>query len=507
MSLDNDVNRAVAEAKTDQRVAGESKFRRAKVWQMAFFAGNNTATNLYLFLMMHVAYYATGVVGLGTVIVSTIITGSRIFDGFTDPVIGLWIDKTDGRLGKFRPFMIGGNIVLATATLLVFFTNHLVPESLQLPYFLVLYVVYIIGYTFQTAVTKSGQSVITTDPSQRPLFSTFDISYTSLLFAGIPIYLSTYLVPKYGGSFNGPQAVDLFHEFTLTVIAISGVLTLLAVIGIWSSDRSENFGTGEAVKITFKDMVQIIKGNRPLQMLIVAASTDKLGLQVATNSIVMVILFGVIIGDYSLYGALAAMMLIPNLIIVLFGTGFASKFGTRKGYIAATWMGVVVFSLMFLILWLGDPSQIRMGSWNFMTVGFVILYIVGSGVRTLSSGLVIPLIPDVTDYETYRTNRYAPGVMGTIFSFVDKMISSLSQTVIGILLATVGFREVFPDIDTPVSPQLFWIGMFLFIGMLLAAWIISLIAMSRYELTKDRMAEIQVELERRREMNLITEEI
>ncbi len=498
MKMDNDQQRIVAEGKAKKTAKQEGNYRRAKVWQMALFAGNNTATNAFMFLMMNVAYFATGVVGLGTVIVSTLITGSRIFDGITDPIIGLWIDKTDGKFGKFRPFMLMGYVVMTISTGLMFFTNQHVPEGMRLIYFVVLYVIYIIGYTFQTAVTKSGQSVITTDPAQRPLFSTFDISYTSVFFAGVMIYVSNYLVPKYGG-FNSEA---LFVEFSLTIMAFSGILTLLAIIGIWSSDISENFGTGKAVKITFKDMITILKGNRPLQMLIVAASTDKLGQQIATNSIVMVVIFGVIIGDFTLYGTLAGIMMIPNIIVVLFGTSFAAKFGTRKGYIVATWLSMIAFTAMFLLLWLGDPTAIRMGNWNFMTIAFLIAYVFGTGVRTLSGGLVIPMIPDVTDYETYLTGRYAPGVMGTIFSFVDKMISSLAQTLIGVSLAIIGFQEVFPDVDTPYSDSLFWVGTFLFIGTLMIAWIISLIAMKFYTLTKERMQEVQTELQKRREENL-----
>lgn len=477
---------------------GEIKLRRAKVWQIGLFALNNTATNIFLFLMMYVSYYATGFVGLGTVLVSTIITGSRIFDGFTDPIIGLWIDKTNGRFGKFRPFMLTGYLVMSTVTLVMFSTTHLVPENFRVIYFITLYAIYIIGYTFQTAVTKAGQSVITTDPSQRPLFSTFDISFTALLSAGVPLYLSSYLVPQYGGFTN---SVLLFREFVITVVIIAGILTICAIAGIWSSDRREYFGTGETVKISLKDMYEIIKGNRPLKMLIIAASTDKLGFQVASNSVVMVMLFGIVIGDYSLYGTLAGIMMIPNVIIVLFGTRFASKFGTKKGYVASTWLSMIAFALIFLVLLLGDPTQIRLSSMNFITIAFIAFYVFGQGVRTLSGGLVIPLIPDVIDYETYRTGRYAPGVMGTIFSFVDKMVSSLSQTVIGLSLAMIGFKDVFPDINTPYTPALFGMTMFLFIGLLMAAWISSLIAMKFYDLDKDRMKEIQMELEQRRITN------
>ena len=80
----------------------ESRYRRAKTWQIGAFALNNSATNIFMFLMMYVSYYATGVVGLGTVIVSTLITMSRIWDGITDPIIGLWIIFGTPRQNGFR---------------------------------------------------------------------------------------------------------------------------------------------------------------------------------------------------------------------------------------------------------------------------------------------------------------------------------------------------------------------------------------------------------------------
>lgn len=487
-------NQAISEAEAGSISLQKREFKRAKLWEIGFFAMNNTATNAFMFLMMNVAYYATGVAGLGTVIVSTLITASRIWDGITDPIIGLWIDKTNGKFGKFRPFMLAGYVTMSVTTLLIFFTNHQVPENFRLIYFLLLYAVYIVGYTFQTAVTKSGQSVITNDPAQRPIFSAFDISMTSLFFAGVGIYAANYLVPKYG-TWN---SANLFYEFNLTTIAFAGVLTLLAIIGIWSSDRPEYFGTGEAVKITIKDMWTILKGNRPLQMLVIAASTDKLGGQIATNSIIMVMLFGIVIGDYGLFGVLSGIMMIPNVLIALFGTGYASRMGTKKAYVVSTWMAMASFIGIFLLIAFGDPTQIRLGNWSFMTIAFLVLYIIGKGLMTLSGGLVIPMIPDVTDYETYKTGRYAPGVMGTIFSFIDKMVSSFAQTLIGLTLAMIGFKEIFPDVGTPYSNEIKWVTLFLFVGVMMFAWIASLISMKFYELDKERMLEIQNGLADRR---------
>ena len=89
------------------------ELNRAHLWQIALFSLNNTSTNLYLAMMGYVSYYANGIAGLSVVVISFILTGMRIFDGVTDPVIGYVIDKTNGRFGKFRPFMISGYVLLA----------------------------------------------------------------------------------------------------------------------------------------------------------------------------------------------------------------------------------------------------------------------------------------------------------------------------------------------------------------------------------------------------------
>jgi Na+/melibiose symporter-like transporter len=146
-----------------------------------------------------VAYYATGVAGLTVVVVSTILTAMRLFDGITDPIIGYFIDKTESKFGKFRPLMIVGNIILAVTVLIMYNVTHLLPDSLQLLFFILIYAVHIIGYTFQTACTKAAQTVLTNDPKQRPLFSIFDATYNIALFTGMQIVVASYLVPKYGG--------------------------------------------------------------------------------------------------------------------------------------------------------------------------------------------------------------------------------------------------------------------------------------------------------------------
>lgn len=472
-----------------KREAGAT-YNRAKIWQISFFALNNTATNLYLFLMNYVTYYATGIVGLAVMMITTLLTLMRVFDGVTDPFIGFVIDRTNGKLGKFRPFMILGNCVLALCVIVMYSTTHKMPDGLKLPFFILIYLGYIIGYTFQTACTKAAQACLTNDPGQRPIFSFFDGIYNAVLFAVLAVFVSNYLVPK-----HGEMNLPFFQEFIAWIIIASAICTALAVVGIWSKDRNAFFGLGDnTVKIHFRDYVDVIRHNRGIQMLIVAASTDKLTMNVATNPTVMVLLFGMVMGNFAVYGQLSAWTLVPNTILLFLGVQFARKFGQKKALVGSTWLCIGFQAILFLLLWLGDPTTISFSELGIATLLFTAFYILLAGAKGIASSIVIPMIADCADFESYRSGRYVPGMMGTLFSFIDKLISSLSTTVIGAAVAVVGYTAAMPQPTDPSSPQIFWITMLLFAGLPILGWVASLVAMKFYPLDEKKMAEIQIRI-------------
>lgn len=146
----------------DQRVE-EVTYNRAKVWQLVLFALNNTSTNIYLFAFMFITYFSTGVLGLAAIFVSQIMGYIRIFDGFIDPAIGIMIDKTDTKFGKYRPILIAGNIITALSLILLLALNN-VSEGMRFPLFILVLIVHKIGYSMQQTITKAGQTALTNDP-------------------------------------------------------------------------------------------------------------------------------------------------------------------------------------------------------------------------------------------------------------------------------------------------------------------------------------------------------
>ena len=474
---------------------------RAKMYQLALFPLNNGATNVYYVLILtYVATFGNNVLSIATLFATTMITVMRVFDAFTDPIIGAVIDRTNGKFGKFRPFMVIGNIIMALSAFALYVLTPFIPETMQwMRYvmFVLLYAVWVIGYTFQTSVTRSAQSVLTNDPNQRPLFTIFN---TIGSMAGMG--LMQFLAPIVRANVADYSSADFYAFLTPIGIVISIVLTALAIIGIWEKDNPKYFGIGGATqeKTKISEYIEIIKNNSPMQRLMIAGAGCKLALSIATNTTVLCMLYGCMMGNYdTLYLPMMVLGYAFSVPFFLLTVRTSQKKGQKASLVK--FVSVALFCyvgvLALLLLWKqGNPAwnlslyNENGISINLYTVLFILCFGIGYGAYYSTADMPIPMVADCSDYETYRSGKYIPGIMGTLFSLVDKLVSSLSATVVGIAVSIIGLENL-PTAETPYAPGMNWVVIVLFCVIPMIAWIATLIAMKGYKLTGDRMKEIQ----------------
>lgn len=481
---------------------------RAKLYQLILFPMNNGATNVYYILTMNfIAYYANGVLGLALMFATTMVTVMRLFDAVTDPIIGALIDRTSTKFGKFRPYMILGNVIMIISAILMYFGTRIISDDMAwLKYvcFVLFYALYVIGYTFQTACTRSGQTCLTNDPNQRPLFTIFN-TVASLIGMGLVQFLAPILEGKLGG-YNSP---GFFNVMIPLAIVVSAILTILAVIGIAEKDRPEFFGVGgKQEKVQLKEYVAILAANRELQRLMVAGAGCKLAFSIATNMTVLCMLYGAMMGNYS--GLYLPMMIVGYIFSVpffLLTVRTSQKHGQKASLVRYTALALLMYVgvLVLLIFWKqGNPafnlSLMTDGklSVNLYTILFILFFGIGYGAYYATADMSIPMVADCSDYETYRSGRYIPGIMGTLFSLVDKLVSSLGSTIVGGAVAAIGIATL-PDSTTPYAEGMHWVVIILFCAVPMLAWIATLIAMKGYTLTGKRMKEIQAVNAKRKE--------
>ena len=485
---------------------------RAKPYQLVLFPLNNGATNVYFVLILsYVAQFGSSILKLG-MFASIMVTVMRVADAVTDPIIGAMMDRTSTKIGKFRPFMILGSAVMAVSVVCLYILTPLIPESVmwaRYAAFVAVYFVWVIGYTFQTSCTRAGQTVLTNDPNQRPMFTIFN-TVGSLLGMGvmqfmIPIIKGMYDVKDEAGNVivSGYANPAVFRIITPIGIAISVVLTILAIIGIAEKDNPKYFGVGgdKQEKVKMSEYVEIIKDNKPMQRLMVAGGGCKLALAIATNTTVLLALYGILMGNYnSLYLPMMILGYVCAVPFFLLSMRTSQKLGQKASLVRYVSVALICYvGVLALLLFSnhGDPAFMLSfpfnggGSINLYTILFIVCFGIGYGAYYATADMPIPMVADCSDYETYRSGKYIPGIMGTLFSLVDKLVSSLAQTLVAIIfLICTGVNEL-PNDATPYSGgiKVAVIVMFCVIPML--AWAATLLAMRGYSLTGEKMKTIQ----------------
>ncbi len=464
---------------------------KAKFYQLALFPMNNGATNVYFVLILsYIANFGNVVLGLSMAFATVMVTAMRVFDAITDPIIGALMDRTNGRFGKFRPFMVIGNGIMAVSVIFLYIFTPLVQGAFaKYVLFVGLYAVWVIGYTFQTSVTRAAQPVLTDDPKQRPLFTVFN-TIGSLAGMGLMQGIGPILA---GDGIFGDYNATWYAVMTPIGIVCSVILTILAIIGIWEKDNSRYFGIGgsQSQKVKLTEYVQIVRGNKPLQRLMIAGGGCKLALSIASNMTVLIMLYHCMMGSYdSLY---LPMMVVGYVFSVPF-FGLTVKTSQKHGqkrslmtYVAVALACYVVVTALLLLWQPGNPAyQLNLKNINLYTVLFVLFFGVGYGAYYATADMPIPMVADCADYETYKSGKFIPGIMGTLFSLVDKLVSSLAGTIVGLAVGFIGLSSL-PTKVTPYTEGMNYVVLALFCGVPMLAWIVTLLSMRGYTLTGQRM--------------------
>ena len=493
---------------------------RAKQWQVALFPFNNAATNVYFAFYTYFTYYAImylsgstaaalgGTVASAAVVLAISTFNSlfaplmRVFDGITDPICGSLMDRTQTRFGKFRPFMVVGNCLLALSLLLMMVFFRGLPDSmgtLRWVVYIVSYIVYVIGYTAQCACTKAGQTCLTNDPKQRSQFVIWNmigmigsivlinvmaggvLTNEAICAKGTIQYEVDGVLQTLRGAAYGPQFYNIMVPF---VIILSAIYTAMAVAAIAEKDRPEFWGVSEK-PATFKDYVGILKGNKEIRWLVTSAGLNKLASTVATSGTVAFLVYGCLMGDYNgLFIPFYALCFVFMGIFFLWGSKTAGAKGQKRGVAQFTCFAFLFYIGVLILLCLYDHNNPATWLSLFSTEGGFHI--------TINLYTVLFIILYGCDYETYRSGNYVPGIMGTVFSLVDKLISSLQTLLLQLFIVfLVPGLNALPAEGTPYMEGMKLSAVICFCLLPMAAWLVTIFCMTRYSLSGEKMREVQ----------------
>lgn len=481
--------------KTKKRTQSEIdgvQYRHAKLWQILLYACNGLV-GMGIYQLIGMASYAASIgFGIATVAVGVILTSTRILDAITDPMLAFVYDRVNTKYGKIRILLISGFIIEAIALLAMY--DWAAGKGFGVAVFIILYVVYVIGYTLANMTAQTIPPLLTNDPKQRPTVGVWTTIVNYMTPMILSIVLNAVVLPKFGGTYN----LEFLAAACKLIIVIAAIGVILVCIAVSEYDKPENFvGLQEKKEpLKVKDMIEVLKDNRPLQCYIVSAASDKLAQQTAAQAVITTMLNGIVIGNMGLASILGVIGMIPSIIFAAVGAKYAGKFGSQRTIVTWTKISVGVSVVMFLFFVAIDPSKIaQMGA---MTIIYVLLTFCKNGAMMCVSTANTSFMSDIIDYELDRSGRYIPAVVTGVYSFLDKIISSVSALVAAGAVAVIGYTKTMPQPGEACTPQIFWLTMFVTFGLPILGWICTLIAMKFCKLDKDEMIAVQKRIENKK---------
>lgn len=441
---------------------------KATKGQLFGFSFNNASTNaVFLMLSIYFLIYCTEIYGMSPITVGLIMTGTRLFDAVTDPIIGVMIDKTDSKFGRFRPWILGGAIISSSSFVVMFSGIKTGSEIGNYILIIVLYSLFIIGYTMQTACTKSAQNIVTSDKQQRTFINAFGMLWTLVVY----MMVLAMVLPILNAA-GGKQVAAGWQQAAVIIAGIQMIFAAIVVFAIRKKDVHENYSALEqTAQPKFKDYIDIFAHNKALQMLIVAASTNKIAQNIQSG---MTLVFYYYVAKNEAYQQTVPMVTMLLMIVFMFAS---IKLINRLGRVETfKWssVGGFIYGIAMIPLININPGNML---WLIVVLGINQILIAGTTDQNL-----ISMIGDAADYENYINGRFIPGMIGTAFSFIDKVVSSLSSTLVGIVLGAAGFVSI---TETPQSPKMFWVVLISYCAIPAIGHFFSIIGMQFHPLKKE----------------------
>lgn len=145
------------------------------------------------FLML---YYDT-VLGISTTFIGVLFMVARTLDAFNDPFMGIIVEKTHTRMGKFRPWLLIGTVLSAIALYAMFAVPRSLSGTPLLIYASAAYILWGTTYTLMDIPYWSMIPAISAAGRERENISVIARSCAGLGFA-VPTALTMLVVPILG---------------------------------------------------------------------------------------------------------------------------------------------------------------------------------------------------------------------------------------------------------------------------------------------------------------------
>lgn len=415
---------------------------RLPAWKLTSFAMPAVAMRAGLFpLMFFIPPMYSQEFGLGLASIGFVFAAIRITDAAWDPLIAIFLDKTNTRFGRRRPWVLGGTPIMLMAFMLLYMPGLFIGDQATPVYLFAAMMVLYMGTTLYGLSHSAWAAELSTDYHERSRIQAYEAfvgTAGGAAVMGIPIYFELFT----DATLYAPR-VEAMGWFAIFAIPLA---VALAVITVPERRVSAN------PPINILKAFKILLSNPHLVRIAIIDTLH--GMQGGVQVALAVFFFQYVIEA-------------PEVATI---TYVVLNFGAMAGILVWTRMSKRVNKHKVVAL-ANSISLVAYISMAFLGPGDIFLFAcisVASGIGAAGSQFLLRSITvDIVDYDNWKSGQERTALFFAVLSTTARIGPSIAVGIALPLLAYLGFD---PAVETPDEQGILALrGVFIIMPVILSA--------------------------------------
>ena len=474
-------------------VKGEANgfYKLSWLQRIGFGSGDMAQNLIYQTISIWLLFFYTNVYGLKPAVAAVMFLVVRLVDVLWDPIVGTLVDKSNPRWGKYRSWLILGGIPLVGLAILCFWSRF----NGSIIYAYITYVAMSMCYTLVNVPYGALNSSLTRDTDEITILTStrmFMANLGGLVVKSLPMVIAIFapkvLNPESGkmeAVYNTPESASAWFV-TMTIFALAGLVLLIFCFS--QTKERVVMDEKESANVKVSDLWMEFVRNKPLRVLAFFFITA-FAMMSVSNAADSYFMTSTIHANAFMTTVFMWLGTIPAFIFMPLVPAIKKKIG-KKGMFYL-FLGTAIVGMLLMYIFVSIPA-LKSQFWLLCVAQFI----KSTGIIT-ATGYMWALVPEVVSYGEYTSGRRIAGIVNALTGIFFKAGMALGGVVPGLVLAWVGYNASNVE-QTPLAQQgILWLVCVIpAILLLLAMFIIS-----KYELSDEKMDEINKAIEERSNKN------
>lgn len=433
---------------------------------------------VYTMVSMYLMFYLTDVLELDAGVlwwITGIITVARIFDAFNDPFMGVIVDNTQTKWGKFKPWICIGAVLSGIFTVLLF-TDFGLKGSAYIISFGIIYLAWGISYTMNDISYWSMLPTLSQDQRVRE-----KIGSIARICASVGLFLVVALIVPITTALGNALGSMQKGYFALAVIIVC-IMIVFQSITVFGVKEPKSMQETKKEHTSVKDLVRIIFKND--QLLVTAVSMALFTIGYNTTTSFGLYYFKYVYGDEGMYSVFAVILGVSQIFAMSVFPMLGAKFSRKKLFSFATLLVVIGYIIFFFA-----PTNTML----FIGIAGVILFVGQAFIQIM----VLMFLTDSVEYGEWKFGKRNDSVTFSLQPFINKMGGAVAGGVTGAIVIISGMKEAQTAADM-TEGGLFILKMAMMVFPLICIVISFLMYRAKYILDEKMYQRIVEELNERR---------